>query len=196
MSQSTVARRYASALYQEADGLGVVEAVDDDVALLRESLSENRELSRFFESPVIPNDKKEAVIESLLEDRVAGLTLKFLRLLVQKDREMIVASILDRYRELRDEQRGIIDVHARVAQPLSDDDRTSLTEVLEEKTGQTVRLHVEEEPDLIGGIVLRIGDHVFDGSVRNKLSTLRDRMHESRVDTARSANGQTNDSGA
>jgi len=194
MSQSTVARRYASALYQEADGLGVVETVDEDVALLRNSLSDNRELSRFFESPVIPNDKKVAVIQSLLGDRVGDLMLKFLRLLVQKDRETMVASILDRYRELRDEQRGIIDVHARVARPLSDDDYASLAETLEEKTGQTVRLHVEEEPDLIGGIVLRIGDHVFDGSVRNKLSTLRDRMHDARMDVPEAANGQTNES--
>jgi F-type H+-transporting ATPase subunit delta len=196
MSQSTVARRYATALYEEADRLGAVEAVDDDVTLLRESLSENRELSRFFESPVIPNDKKEAVIQSLLEDRVADLTLNFLRLLVQKDREMIVPSILDRYRELRDEQRGIIDVHVRVAKPLSGDDRSSLADTLEEKTGRTVRLHVDEDPELIGGIVLRIGDRVFDGSVRNKLSTLRERMHEARLDTPRSANGHTNDSTA
>jgi F-type H+-transporting ATPase subunit delta len=190
MSHSTVARRYATALYQEADRLDAVETVDDDVSLLRDSLQDNRELSRFFESPVIPNDKKKAVIQSLLKDRVGSLTLDFLHLLVRKDRETMVASILDRYRKLRDEQQGIIDVHARVAQPLSDDDRASLSDTLEEKTGRTVRLHVTEDPDLIGGIVIRIGDRVFDGSVQNKLATLRERMHDARLDAAPSPNGQ------
>jgi F-type H+-transporting ATPase subunit delta len=187
MSQRTVARRYANALYQEADRSDAVDTVDDDVDLLRDSLSENRELSRFFESPVIPNDKKESIIESLLSDRVGALTLNFLRLLVRKDRETMTATILDEYRELRDEQRGIVDVHARVAQALSEDDEASLKETLEEKTGNTVRLHVSEDPDLIGGIVIRIGDHVFDGSVRNKLSNLHERMREAQTV---SANGE------
>lgn len=191
MSQRTVARRYASALYQEADHNGVVDDVDEDVELLRTSLDDNRELSRFFESPVIPNDKKEAVIQSLLSDKVAALTLNFLRLLVRKDREAMVAAILEQYHDLRDEQRGIVDVHARVAKSLSEDDREALTDTLETKTGKSVRLHVHEEPDLIGGIIIRIGDHVFDGSVRNKLSSLRERMHETRLSASNGSNGQT-----
>ena len=185
-----VARRYASALYQEADHNGVVDDVDADVELLRTSLDDNRELSRFFESPVIPNDKKEAVIQSLLSDKVAPLTLNFLRLLVRKDREKVVATVLDQYHDLRDEQRGIIDVHARAAQPLSEADREALTDTLETKTGKSVRLHVREEPDLIGGIIIRIGDHVFDGSVRNKLASLRERMHETRLSTSNGSNGE------
>jgi len=191
MSQRTIARRYASALYQEADHNGAVEDVDADVELLRTSLDNNRELSRFFESPVIPNDKKEAVIQSLLSDKIATLTLNFLRLLVRKDREAMVAVILEQYHDLRDEQRGIVDVHARVAKPLSENDREALIDTLKTKTGKSVRLHVHEEPDLIGGIIIRVGDHVFDGSVRNKLASLRDRMHETRLSASNGSNGQT-----
>lgn len=179
MSQRTVARRYATALYEEANATGVVDAVDEDVTLLRNSLRGNHPLSRFFENPVIPKEKKEAVLQSLLGDRVEELTLHFLRLLVRKDRATMTSEVLDQYQSLRDEQRGIVDAHVKVARPLSEEDREVLVGALEAQTGQSVRLHVKEEPNLLGGVVIRIGDQVFDGSVRNKLSTLRDRMRDS-----------------
>lgn len=179
MSQSTVARRYATALYQEADDTGVLEDVDDDVLMLRESLEPNSELSRFFESPVIPKGKKHSVIQSLLGDRVEPLLVNFLRLLVRKDRETMTTSILDAYQTLRDEQLGIVDADVTVAQPLADEDEEHLVDVLEEQTGKSVRLHLSEDPDLLGGLIVRIGDHVFDGSVRNRLSALHDRLRES-----------------
>jgi F-type H+-transporting ATPase subunit delta len=161
--------------------------VDDDVLMLRESLESNDPLARFFKSPVIPQEKKESVIQELLADRTADLTTRFLRLLVHKDRETMTKAILDQYQALRDEQRGIVDATVTVAQPLSDEDRDAIVEALETKTGQSVRLHVEQEADLVGGLVIRIGDRVFDGSVRNQLANLHDRLRESALATA--ANG-------
>jgi len=179
MSQRTVARRYATAFYEEADDNGVLETVDDDVLMLRRSIESNGPLARFFESPVIPQEKKDGVLQELLGDRVAPLTLRFLRLLVHKDRETLTKAVLDQYQTLRDEQRGIVDAHVAVGRPLDDEDREALVDALEALTDQSVRLHVEEKPDLLGGLVIRIGDRVFDGSVRNKLSALHDRLRDS-----------------
>jgi F-type H+-transporting ATPase subunit delta len=178
MSQRTVTRRYAAALYEEADATGVLEAVDEDVLMLRRSMESNRPLSRVFESPVIPPEKKEAVLQELLDDRVETLTLQFLRLLIRKDRETLTKVILDRYQSLRDEQRGIVDAEATVARPLTDEDRAALVETLEEKMDKEVRLTVKENPDLIGGLVVRVGDRVFDASVRSQLTALRDRLRD------------------
>lgn len=178
MSERTIARRYATALHDQADETGTLEAVDDDVLMLRRSLESNRELSRFFESPVIPQEKKEDVIQTLLDGRVESLLVQFLRLLVQKDRETMTKAILDQYQTLRDEQRGIVDATVQVARPLTDENRDALVSALEEQTGQSVRLHLEEEPDLIGGLVVQIGDYVFDGSVRNQLTSLRGRLRD------------------
>lgn len=179
MSQRTVARRYAGALYEEARDTGVLEAVDEDVRMLRESVESVGKLSRFFTSPVIPQEKKDDVLQSLLGDRVEDLLLRFLRLLIRKDRETMTKEILDEYQALRDEHQGIVDAHVTVARSLSDEDREAVTEALESKTGKSVRLHVEEDPELIGGIVIRVGDRVFDGSVRNKLSNLHSQLRES-----------------
>jgi len=192
MSHRTVARRYAGALYEEAEATGVLEPVDDDVLMLRETLNSNGELARFFKSPVISQEKKDTVVRELLSDRVEDLTLRFLRLLIQKDRETLTKPILDEYQSLRDEQRGIVDADVTVARSLADEDREALTEALEEKTGKTVRLHVEEDADLIGGLIIRLGDHVFDASVRNKLTNLHDRLRESSLalDTALDTDGK------
>lgn len=178
MSQRTVARRYASALYEEADASGVLEAVDEDVLMLRRSIESNHELSRFFESPVISQEKKEGVVQELLGDRVEELLVNFLRLLIEKDRETMTKTILDAYQTLRDEHRGIVDATVRTATPLTDEDEEALQTALEEKTGKSVRMEVEEDPDLIGGIVVRIGDRVFDASVHNQLASLHDRLRE------------------
>lgn len=170
----------------------MLEPVDDDVLMLRETLNSNGELARFFKSPVISQEKKDTVVRELLSDRVEDLTLRFLRLLIQKDRETLTKPILDEYQSLRDEQRGIVDADVTVARSLADEDREALTEALEEKTGKTVRLHVEEDADLIGGLIIRLGDHVFDASVRNKLTNLHDRLRESSLalDTALDTDGK------
>jgi F-type H+-transporting ATPase subunit delta len=176
MSNATIAQRYAQALYEEADGRDIVETIDDDVDLLRQTLDGSDDLVRFFESPVIPPEKKKDVIAALLEERVHALTYRFLVLLVEKDRETLVASVLARYQALRDEQRNIVEAHVRTAQPLDEDARDTLAQALEDMTGSTVRLRTTEDASLMGGVVVRIGDTVYDGSVRRKLASLRERM--------------------
>jgi len=181
MSQRTVARRYARALYEEADRLGAVDPIDEDVSLLRETLDASDELVRFFRSPVIPVSKKIDVVQSLFGERTHELTTTFLVLLIRKDRENLVSSVVDEYQALRDEQRGIVEATVRTAHVLDETETAALEEALEQTTGKRVRLNIEQDVDLIGGVVVRIGDRVFDGSVRNKLDTLRERFRTSRV---------------
>lgn len=181
MSQRTVARRYARALYEEADRLGAVDPIDEDVSLLRETLDASDELDRFFRSPVIPVSKKIGVVQALFGERTHELTTTFLVLLIRKDRENLVSSVVDEYQALRDEQRGIVEATVRTAHVLDETETAALEEALEQTTGKRVRLNIVQDVDLIGGVVVRIGDRVFDGSVRNKLDTLRERFRTSRV---------------
>ena len=187
MSEQTVLRRYANALYQEAERRDCIEAVDADVDLLRQTLEETREFARLVESPAIPQDKKKDVFRALLEERVHALTLRFLELLVDKDRETLLSSLLDTYRDLRDDMLNIVEVQARTPEPLDEDEREKLIQRLKAMTGKDIRLEVRENPSLIGGLVIRIGDRVYDGSVRQKLENLRDSWGQA----AHTANGQS-----
>lgn len=171
-----VARRYARALYQEAERQGRLDVVEADVQVLRDSLDASPELGRFFRSPVVSGQKKKAVVRSLFEERLGALAYRFVQLLVEKEREDVLAEILQAYRVLLDEQQGVIEVRARAARPLDADNRARLAKAVEDLTGQKARLEVEHDPTLLGGVVLRLGDTVYDGSVRHQLSSLRERL--------------------
>jgi len=171
-----VARRYARALYEEGERQSKTAAVDEDVAAIQSIMESSRELASFFRSPVIPAGKKESIVKELFGKRVDPVTLSFLNLLIRKEREDVLFEILRAYSLMRDEQRGIVEVHARTAMPMPDEERVRLVRALEDLTEREVRLHLHEEADLIGGIVIRIGDVVYDASVRRQLDRLRERM--------------------
>ncbi len=176
MSDITIARRYAQALNEQAAQADVMGRVDEDIALISDGLTNSRELESFFESPIISREKKSSVIKSLFEESVDPVTMKFLDLLVEKRREVIFSSIATSYRELRDAQSGITSVSARVAHSLSDEDRETLLGSLEQLTGKKVRLSMSVDESIVGGMVVRVGDTVYDGSVVNQLATLRERL--------------------
>ena len=176
MSDLIIARRYARALYEQAQQDGVLDAVDADMAVIRETLEASRDLNRFFRSPIISREKKQAVVTSLVETQQRPTTLRFLELLVDKKREDLVPEIVAAYRALRDEQEGVVEAHVKTALPLSDEEERTLTTALERMTEQKVRLDVERDPELVGGVVIRVGDTVYDGSVRNKLANLREQL--------------------
>lgn len=171
---SPVARRYAQALFGEAVRKDVVERVDEDVQLLRESLAGSRDLKLFLERPFVSREKKAAVLGRLFGERVHELTTGFLSLLLEKQRERILPEILDAYSLQRDARLGIVEAHVRAAKPLSPDAADALRKRIEERTGKTVRLRMDVVPDLIGGLVVRMGDMVYDQSVRHQIDELRE----------------------
>ncbi len=176
MNDLAVARRYAKALYQEAQAHGSAAEVDEDVQLIHESLEGSRELVQVFESPTISREKKTAIVKSLFDGKVRPITLRFLDLLIEKEREDVFPGIVEAYGNLRDEENGIVEAQVRTAMPLGEAERQEVVARLEKMTGKTVRPVITVDPALIGGVVIRIGDVVYDGSVRNQLDTLRERL--------------------
>lgn len=171
-----VARRYANALYEEAQRQSKTERVDRDVELIRAALEASRELVGFFRSPIISREKKELIVREIFVSDIDKLTMDFLSLLIEKQREDIFPDIVDAYREMRDVHLGVVEARVRVAKPMGEAEQKTLANALSSMTGKKVRLQVAEEKDLIGGVVIRIGDTVYDGSVRHQLEVLRDRM--------------------
>lgn len=173
-----VARRYAQALYQEANASGAVERVDQDVETLRETLAGSRELGALLRSPVVPRPKKEAVLAKLFEGTLGDLSLRFIHLLAEKEREDLLPAIVDAYMALRDERLGIVEAHVRTAKPLGYDETQQLERALEARTGKKVRMKLDVDPALLGGLVVRVGDQVFDRSLQHQLQTLREQLKE------------------
>jgi len=186
---SNAARRYARALHEQARAQDAVPAVDDDMETLHATLEASDDLVRFFQSPIISQERKHGVVRALFDERLHELSSGLLRLLVEKKREGLVQEIVQAYRALRDAEEGRVEAQAQVAHDLDKAGRDQLQAALEGLLGKQVRLTVEQNPDLIGGVVVRIGDTVYDRSVRRQLDALRSRLE--RGQTAVESNGGT-----
>lgn len=174
MMKSAVVQRYAQAIFEESIREPQVHA---DMELIANTMADSRDLLLLLKSPIVPRARKSSVLEQLFGRHIDALTMRFVRLLINRRREALLPAITQRFSELSDEAAGRTRVDAQVAVSLSKDVENKLTKVLEDKLHRLVQLSVSENPDLLGGIVLRIGDTVYDGSVHHQLSLLRSRMH-------------------
>jgi F-type H+-transporting ATPase subunit delta len=178
-ADAKVAKRYASALFAVANRMGKSDTVQRDLATLIGLWNQTPALQRMMESPLIPGERKDALVDQLFGKDYDELTRSFLHLLVDKRREEVLPAVYEEYLRLADVAAGLVRAEAVVAVPLEDAQRSALVQSLQERTGKRVELNVDVDPLILGGIVVRMQDNVIDGSVRGALERLREQMlHE------------------
>ncbi len=171
-----VANNYADAL------LSLATKADDTAGwglLLRQvsdAIASDATLRLFLQSPRIASSAKAELLSKALSDRVPALFLRFMQALVRNRRQMLIPDIADAYATLLDASNGIVQARVTVARELTDEDRTQLAGRLSEVVGRTVVPHVSVDADILGGVIVRMGDTVMDGSLRRRLGLLRRRM--------------------
>ena len=126
--------------------------------------------------PLISDDRKYKILDDAFGDRVTASSLSFLKLMVRKRREDLIEEALREFRVLLAELENTVDAEAASAVPLTAEQSASLTASLQTMTGKTVRLTAHLDPSLVGGVVVRIGDTVIDGSVRGQLARLEQQL--------------------
>lgn len=181
MISSNIAKRYARAFFEIAAGEKRYEEYYHELGRFSAVLRENESLGEFLANPIFAQPDKKAVVESVLEKiRISPLTANFLKLLVDKRRIGILSDIEDRYRELMDKALKKVRVTVKTAFPLTGELSRRLQTGLESMTGRQVEMIVLEEPSLIGGIVVRVGDTLYDGSIKAQLNNIRNLLGEDR----------------
>jgi F-type H+-transporting ATPase subunit delta len=176
MAELAVVRRYATALFDTASKQGVVDQVEEELKAVDQTLRAVPRLSRVLRAPTIPGAQKQELLQKAFGTRVGKLTGRFLALAVERRREGILSDIYSEFQRLANEARNILPVQVTSAVPLSDQERDALTRALASRTGKNVTLEVEIDPQIMGGLMLRMGDTVIDGSVRSRLAQLRSRL--------------------
>jgi F-type H+-transporting ATPase subunit delta len=176
MREESVARNYAQALLELAqkakDPVGWGTMISDVSAAVRREPT----LRRFLESPRVSAAEKNAVLAKAFQDRLPRLLVRFLQLLVANRRQMLIPEIAREYMALLDQVEGRVHADVTVARPVSGDDERALAAQLTRAVGKTVVPHFIVDPSILGGIVVRYGDTLMDGSVRRRLATLRQRL--------------------
>ena len=179
MSQSRVATRYATALFNEAQQTGILETIIGDVRGLRTMLTDSRDFAVFVASPVIKTDKKAATLKALAEKAaLAPLMKNFLSLLVEKSRVAELANILDSFEKLYNNAGGIVPVEVSSAIELDATQKENLLKKLQVQTGKKPQATYTINPTLIGGFTAQVGDSMMDGSIKHQLTLLKKRLLE------------------
>lgn len=172
----SVQRIYATALLDLAQDCGAVESVVAEVKLLGEILRDSPDLVALLDSRVLTVEQRSAVIDRVFRNRVSDLLLRFLQVLNRKSRLGALPLIVVAFEQTHEERFGLVEIDAYVAQTLEASQEAQVIERLSTALGRKVILRQHIQPDLIGGLKLRIGDEIVDGSVVTQLKILREKM--------------------
>jgi F-type H+-transporting ATPase subunit delta len=177
----SVATVYAEALYESALEAGAVEAVAADVAGFARAVSESDELRLVLANPEVETRTKKQVVAALAED-AHPLVASFLQVLIDRGRIAELEEVAQAVEERVARAQGRLEVEAVTAVPLPADLRDRIVERIQQKTGSEVALTESVDPGVVGGLVLRVGGLVVDGSVRHRIEELRQAMRSAPVE--------------
>lgn len=178
MLKGAVAGRYAEALYEIAVAQEIVDKMEEELKAVANLLEEEPDLKKVLYHPRITAAEKKDVLRNLLADKVSETTMNFLSLVVDRQRENYLADMVEVFVDYANKARNISDVEVTSAMELDEAKRARLVETLGGMTGKDVRVNYSVDPSLIGGIVVRIGDKVMDGSVKARLDSLREHLRQ------------------
>jgi F-type H+-transporting ATPase subunit delta len=177
---AAVSARYARALADAVTGGKIVAdapAIEAQLLSFDSMMKESADLRNVMSSPAVLAAKKKAVIEYLgARMGISQVTRNFLFVLVDQKRIGLLHEIMPLYRAEMDERAGMVEANVSSATPLNDVERGQLEAALAKKTGKKVRARYSIDPALIGGVVTRVGSTVYDGSVREHLRDLREKL--------------------
>jgi F-type H+-transporting ATPase subunit delta len=175
-----MAGRYALALFELAKETATVDDVAGSLADFAAMIDESPDLQRLVRSPVFSAEQQTRALDALLARAgITGIAANFLKLVGAKRRLFAIRDMIADYNKLVDASRNLVRAEVTVAEPLSDEHLDALKAALNDATGgQNVALAVKVEPQIIGGLIVRIGSRMVDGSLRTKLNALRVRMKE------------------
>jgi len=176
-----LARRYAEALAELASEHGALDRVEEELLAFRELLRSREELRRTFESQSIKVEEKQRLVKEAFAGKLSRISLNFLLLVIAKRREAHIEAMIDAYVDCANQKRGVVQVELTAAHPLTDDQKSAVSAKLEQVLGMGVRLSVREDPDILGGLIARVGDLVMDGSVATRLARLQEALQRARL---------------
>jgi F-type H+-transporting ATPase subunit delta len=167
-----LARVYARALFEVGREHGKLEVLREQLGQFADALDGTRELSVFFFSPYFSTQEKREGLERLLEGAEASF-LNFLGVLIENHRMPVIFRIRDEYERLWQEENRLLPVEITSAVELDEATTAGVGERIGERAGRRVTLAARVDPDILGGIVLRVGNSILDASIRNRLEQLR-----------------------
>lgn len=176
MNNATIGRNYAETLLILAKRDGQAEEWGALIESIASAMQQDQTLKTFLESPKLAASRKIEILKAALGKRVPPLFLRFLETVIMKRRQMVIPEIAHEYRALIDESEDRVHANVTVARELAEPEQDALKRQLSRLFGKRVVPHMSINPAILGGVIVKVGDTVMDGSVRRRLASLRSRM--------------------
>lgn len=177
MTAGSIPRRYARALLGLGAEKGNYEALGREVGAFAAAMKTSRDLVHTLTNPVFGREQRRKVVDALLVRTGASpVTKNFFHLLLDRERLVFVPDISRELDAMIDAKAGRVHAEVKSAQPLSPSHEQQLKSSLEKMSGKTVLMSKEHDPSLLGGVVAKLGDVVYDGSLKNQLQRLREQL--------------------
>lgn len=167
-----ISKRYATSLLEAGLELDKTEKFYDELKSISQVLESEEKLQEILRHPKITKDEKKSLISSVFEGRLSQEILNFLYIIIDKRRERHLLEIIEEYRILFNEYKGIIDVVAITAVPMEKKSREKLKLVLENKLNKKIQLSNEIDNSIIGGVLLKMGDRIIDSTLTSQLKDM------------------------
>lgn len=167
-----LAQVYARSLFEVGREQGKLDVLREQLGQLADALGERRELATFFFSPYFSTKEKQEGLGRMLDDADESL-VNFANLLIENHRMPVIFRIRQEYDRLWDEENRVLPVEITSAIALDQATTENLGRTIGERAGRKVQLSARVDPDILGGIVVRVGNSILDASIRNRLEQLR-----------------------
>ncbi|MBI4260505.1 MAG: ATP synthase F1 subunit delta [Actinobacteria bacterium] len=174
--KDTLVEGYAEALLSVAEAEGALEDVEDELFRFARTIEGESRLRDALSDPALPAERKRAMLADLLGERASPHTVSLLGFLVEQNRGRDLIRIAERLVDMAAERRAHVLAEVRAAVALDAAQRKRLAAALTKATGRRIELKVLVDPSVVGGVVARVGDQVFDGTIRNRFQEVREQM--------------------
>ncbi|GEN34441.1 MULTISPECIES: F0F1 ATP synthase subunit delta [Aneurinibacillus] len=178
---SAVAKRYARALYEVASEQQAIDTTETELTQITDIIKQSDELKMLLTHPKVTAQEKKEMVNDLFAGKVSETTLNFLNLLLERGREDELNDIAKHFVNLSNEERGYADATVITAKPLTEAEVQKVAEQFGQKVNKKLRVKAKVDPSIIGGIIVRIGDRLYDGSIKGKLARFTQQIKQAQV---------------
>ena len=173
MAETKVSARYAASLIDLALEKNALDALSKDMELVHSAILSSNDLNNVLQSPVIKTEKKKIILSEIFKNKISEDSLNFIRFVVDKNRENLLTSIIKKFLQMRDEKLGMVRVEVKTSFDFTDEQKEKLQQRLEKILNKKAQLKFIADSTIVGGFVAKVGDTVYDASIKHQLELLR-----------------------
>lgn len=181
MDQSAITVRYAKAFFSIAKEKNLLDALKSDIELVMDVCKNSSDFIRLLESPIVKTSKKSALFSAIFNKKVNPITVNFLLLIAQNKREAQIPGICRNFLDLTRKDQNIKSAILTTAAEIDAESLSKIETLLGKELNATIELSTKVNPDIVGGLVLRVNDKQYDASVATQLRKIKQSLLETEV---------------